>query len=704
MGFLALVLALSSWALYRDLNAAPAHSSGGKVVGTIIYRQRQAERKYTGQVLWGSLLQNSPVYNLDAIRTASDSSATIYLEDKTRIELGEDTLLVLDVGGAAKKLDLSGGTLSVEREGGSGSLKVATSSGDLALEKGAVAISAKKAAVSIAVAEGRASFRPASIRSASQANGASGAIELDQEKAVSVSASGDVAEAKLEPVSPASGKELVALADRTKVDFSWIGPVSFAGLLELAADPDFSRGRDARPVSGSGASLELTPGEYYWRLRGAEGKGPEPSRAFKLSVVASGSPRLIRPAAAASIANAEGAPSLVDFAWSASPKAEGYRIEVSSDPSFAKSELRLACQRASLSTDKLGQGRWYWRVAALFPSYGLEAASSASSFDIVAVARPTTAWRGDASTPLETSTLAAKAGALSLSWEQTEGADAYRVAVAKDKDFREIVYSGSSRSSATTIATSLDEGTYYARVSPIVAGKEGEASASRTIVVHAPEPIVLLAPAKGSSLPPERKTIDFSWSDPNLGRRFRVELASDPDFGKLLGRATSAAPKASIDRPEGFAGELYWRVSSLDAKDSPLATSASSSFALPALLASPVVVSPADGEVIDAYRRGSFSFAWKASSGAEKYRLSLYRLTGGAMTPVREWTTDKTSVDVKNFDFLAVDAYAWKLTALGAAAGGAASESPATISYFKITQSSQVSAPKLKAPEIIYVH
>jgi hypothetical protein len=167
-----------------------------------------------------------------------------------------------------------------------------------------------------------------------------------------------------------------------------------------------------------------------------------------------------------------------------------------------------------------------------------------------------------------------------------------------------------------------------------------------------------------------------------------------------------------MDAPAGFSGELYWRVASLDAKDAVLASSKSSSFVIPSLLASPIVLSPADGEVIDAYRRSSFSFSWKAVSGAAQYSLSLYRLTGGAMTLVRELSTDKTSVDVKSLDFLAVDAYAWKLVAHGKAGdgalgsagdGAAAGESAATTSYFKVAQSSQVGAPRLKVPGIIYV-
>ena len=723
MGLLALALALSSWGLYREIAWAPKSASGGKIVGTIVYRQRQAERKYSGQMLWGSLRQDAPVYNLDAIRTASDSSATIYLDDKTSIELGEDTLLVLDVDGQAKKLDLSGGSLRVKREGGSGSLAVATSSGDLAIDKGSFAISDAKASVSIAVAEGSAKFRPAGLRPASKAPaGAAGAvaapteIALDSAKAVSISASGDVAEASLEPVAPTSGKELVALGEKAKVDFSWIGPPSFHGFLELAADPDFKRALDARPVSGGKASAELASGEYYWRLRGAEAKRPAVSRASRLGVVASGSPRLLRPASAASIASAEGSRSLVDFAWSASPKAEGYRVQVSSDPAFAKSELELACPRTTLSTDRLRLGRWYWRVTALFPAYGLEAASVASSFDIAAVARPKAAWRDGASAPLETSTLAAKSGALGLSWEATEGVDSYRVAIARDVDFRELVYSGESRSNAIEVAASLDEGSYYARVTPITAGKEGAASGSRTIVVRESESIALLSPAPDAALPPDRRKIDFAWKDPNRGKRFKVELASDPSFAKLVGRAASAAQKATMDAPAGFSGRLYWRVASLDAKDAILASSKSSSFVIPALLAAPIVISPADGEVIDAYRRSSFSFSWKAVSGAAQYGLSLYRLTGGAMTLIREWSTDKTNIDVKSLDFLAVDAYAWKLVAHGKAEAGAqgtgdaapgdgaaAGESAATTSYFKVAQSSQVGAPKLKGPGIIYV-
>jgi hypothetical protein len=423
-------------------------------------------------------------------------------------------------------------------------------------------------------------------------------------------------------------------------------------------------------------------------------------------LAASSAPRLLKPAASAVIASAgaaSGGPkaaSLVDFSWSLSPKAEAYRLEASRDPAFAKSELSLRFERASASTDKLGPGKWYWRVTALFPAFGLEAPSSVSSFSIETKAKPKAQWREGAE-PIAVSTLAAKEGALSLSWEPTQGAEGYRVSIARDKDFKDIVYAGDSSLSAMSVGVSLDEGGYYVRVVPKVGGKDGEASESRPIVVREPYPIKLVSPASGADLKPEARKVDLAWNDPNSGKLFQVELSAEPSFARLLAEARTPEQRASLDLPAGLKGEIYWRVSSLGAKDSVLLSSPPSSFRIPELFAAPIPLEPADGQVIDAFRTGEFRFAWKALPGAAQYRVSLFRLTGGGMTPVREWSTDKTSIDVKKLDFLAVDAYAWQLVALRSE--GEAQSPPAT-SYFKVTQSSQVSAPKLKVPEIIYVH
>ena len=102
----------------------------------------------------------------------------------------------------------------------------------------------------------------------------------------------------------------------------------------------------------------------------------------------------------------------------------------------------------------------------------------------------------------------------------------------------------------------------------------------------------------------------------------------------------------------------------LDEGGGTLLSSAPSSFNLPALLPSPVAISPRDGETIDAFMRSGFAFAWRPSAGATEYRLSLFRATAGAMIGLRDWHVSGNSVAVESMEFLAPDAYAWQLTAI----------------------------------------
>ena len=291
---------------------------------------------------------------------------------------------------------------------------------------------------------------------------------------------------------------------------------------------------------------------------------------------------------------------------------------------------------------------------------------------------------------------------MSLSWEPTQGAEGYRVSIARDEGFNDIVYSSDSSLSSMSVGASLDEGSYYVRVVPKVGGKDGEERESRSIVVQKPYPIKLLSPASGADLQAGSAEGRPRVERPEPRQALQGRALGGSLFLELL-RGGEGYRAESLYRPDpwGSRAKFYWRVSSAGAKGLALLASEPSFFRIPELIASPVALEPADGEVIDAYLRGRFPFAWKAVPGAAEYRVSLFRLTGGGMTLVREWSTDQTSIDVRKLDFLAVDAYAWKLVALRSQGEA---QSPAATSYFKVTQSAQVGAPKLKVPEIIYVH
>ena len=51
-------------------------------IGTIVFKKRTAQRKFSDRVVWDTLKQESPVYNGDTIRTIDQSEASITFRDQ----------------------------------------------------------------------------------------------------------------------------------------------------------------------------------------------------------------------------------------------------------------------------------------------------------------------------------------------------------------------------------------------------------------------------------------------------------------------------------------------------------------------------------------------------------------------------------------------------------------------------------------------
>jgi len=64
-------------------------------LGTLIFKKRAATRKHVDALSWNVLQNNTPVYELDVIRTASHSEASIVFEDGSSVDLQENTLIRL---------------------------------------------------------------------------------------------------------------------------------------------------------------------------------------------------------------------------------------------------------------------------------------------------------------------------------------------------------------------------------------------------------------------------------------------------------------------------------------------------------------------------------------------------------------------------------------------------------------------------------
>lgn len=91
------------------------------------------QRKPVKRVIWQKISPGDYLYSKEAIRTPSDASAEIvFLEEKTKIELDPDSVIVLEKGTGDISLNFLKGNVSVSGGGGGGKLKI--KSGDSVIE------------------------------------------------------------------------------------------------------------------------------------------------------------------------------------------------------------------------------------------------------------------------------------------------------------------------------------------------------------------------------------------------------------------------------------------------------------------------------------------------------------------------------------------------------------------------------------------
>ena len=92
-----IILLLDTLLVFLFFASMYASSSYGATekLGTLIFKKRAATRKHVNALSWNVLQNNTPVYELDVIRTASQSEASIEFDDGSSIDLLENTLIRL---------------------------------------------------------------------------------------------------------------------------------------------------------------------------------------------------------------------------------------------------------------------------------------------------------------------------------------------------------------------------------------------------------------------------------------------------------------------------------------------------------------------------------------------------------------------------------------------------------------------------------
>ncbi|MDR3303648.1 MAG: FecR family protein [Treponema sp.] len=619
---------------WNDLNRTMTKQSE-LPVGTISYKRNSAQRRFQDRLVWGQLQQETPIYNGDIIRTAALSDASITFSDGNVIDLAENCLVQVFFDKDGTRVELASGNMNINAA--KGKFTLVSGGNEVKLTEGTVVqlgASEGDEGLNLQVMEGNAALNTIDGTVAEIASGAALSVEAD-------------GSAKRNPqvvvLSPTQVERYLTTTDQAlPVNFTWnmanFDPSDFVR-LEVAEDRNFTRIAASRDSKASALSVNLPPGNYFWRAYVAGPDGPLDTKRLNAStgrfiVLRAIAPLLRAPAAAAEFSFRMNPPP-IRFQWSATSTGTEaadvqYLLEVADNAALQNLQLRTVTSGVSYSYSGLEEGSWYWRVTPIYPPeyQGDSAPSTLGTFTIrraMTLAAPTLLVP-------ETGSVVSGSGdvrGIYFSWKKENDAASYTLQVAEDAEFRNSVLSRSVQDNKYTALpgeTAIGTGRYFWRIS--YTDSEGALSPlSETRLFTA----ISGTPMHESVYPPDGYTVTddsvaslrFAWRT-NLPFTNRFQIATSTDFSRPIFEETvgGSGTERSHQGIALSAGVYYWRVTVNADAVSLLSQTAVKRLVVAAPLAAPELEQP-QGRLLPS-PNGNLNFSWRAVSGAGLYEFSLY--------------------------------------------------------------------------------
>lgn len=689
-----LIIGGAGRALYLDFQR-PTGIGLTEEIGTVVFKQKVAERKFSHQAVFGAVRNQSTVYNYDTVRTGRASAASVILADGTTINLDEETMVGLELtkskGGKRLTLNVGGGKIAAQRKAGSeSSVSLKTEKAEISFTEGNLSLQSSGENITF---EGDAELTVT-------AGGKTETVAArDQVSLVGTVVSRIETSVTLE--TPSDEAYLITAARSVPVDFRWTGGVGSEGQrLQLSKSRDFAVLAFDLPTTGGTSTVSVSEGSWYWRV--VSENGPTADLVRRFTVLADDVPRPLRPADGEGISGTK--KTLIPLTWTPSAYASSYRLEVYDETAPEKPLIALAGTMTSLSVELPENGSYSWRVVGLYPLAGKELAGPKSNFEL----RRINELDRPLSHPTKNFSMENRKSAV-LAWDRVEGADTYEVTLWAAGNRERPVFTTHSPGNYLKLPQDLPEGEYSWEVKARTEDIASAPSETRTFRMFKLLPVELIEPKGQLPEPAAGKTFRFSWNDRNDGERYKVELSSDKDFANVrkvfeTERGAGVGGLRSSDFVLDQPGRYYWRVSILDdEKAGELSRAVPLEFVLPDELPRPALISPAPDSHQLIYVFDDLSFSWQPVRGANLYRLLLYRVVLGRENLVYSVEAPGPVFRFNRFDLLSDDRYIWKLIAYDRQGAYNMKMSPAAAVPFTFQKKEFLDAPSPAVPSLLYL-
>ncbi len=685
-------ITIASYYLYLDYRPRQSSSEeqvNREVVGEILYAENNVKRQLGNEVMWEPIDKTALVYSKDSVRTGKDSNAAIKLSDSTIIEVGENSLIVLDKSLQNLSVNFKAGDISSSQTGKNLEIKVKDS---IVKGEGAdVKIKANMGAdASIEVAKGRATLTDRNKKS----------VELSQADRAGLSETGVGQVSKIAIVlkSPEHRSKIQSNRSDLKQPFLWevSGGEIKQEQLEISPDNLFSTDKTKLFKGHQGATVALGQGTYYWRVGWMAEKKMLYTDSRNFTVGADKRLELVYPENATHF-DLEPEEDVVDLQWKCAIAVKVFVAEVATSADFKNITYSKAQTEPKVLVKDLPSQVYYWRVRAFGSKNEELAVSPTYSFTLKVkmpklpeLIKPLDELVWDTGEPVE------------LSWKGMTKGTEYRVNISSDLDQRVIIKT-KTVDTATFSWRWQNQGTYYWGVKAI-----GEHSASigqseiRKLVIKTkpkPQAFILTNPKdkleilRDFSENPE--PVLFQWQTTrNLPGPVSIFVSKTDDFKEVIKQdnITIKSVSLSLKTPSLY----FWKLVSLAPDGKAIENSEVSSFSLKMAAKPPQLMQPTNKEVIEISEPTPVKFIWNSVPATAQYHIVVQRIEAknGDKIPVLDRLVAETTITSSK---LADGYYIWFVSAVDAQGQEGLFNHPFE---FSMIIPEQLAAPKLNAPVV----